>query len=52
MCICLVIWFHMGASTLKWTTLDPCAGLSESDPNLYTNFKFYELEIHKHLENI
>ena len=42
----------LGASTVKWTTLDPCSGLSESDPKLYTNFEFYEIEIHKHLENI
>ena len=42
----------MGASTVKWTNLDPCKGLSESDPKLYTNFEFYEKEIHKHLENI
>ena len=42
----------MGASTEKWTSLDPCSGLSESDPKLYTNFKFHEIEIHKHLENI
>ena len=41
-----------GASTVKWTTLDPCSGLSESDPKLYTNFEFYEVEVHKHLENI
>jgi hypothetical protein len=41
-----------GCNTVKWTTLDPCSGLSESDPKLYTNFKFYEIEIHKHLENI
>ena len=42
----------MGASTEKWTSLDPCSGLSESDPKLYTNFKFHEIEIHKHLKNI
>ena len=42
----------MGASTVKWTALDPCSGLSESDPKLYTNFEFYEIEIHEHLENI
>jgi hypothetical protein len=41
-----------GASTVKWTTLDPCSGLSESDPKLHTNFDFYETEIHKHLESI
>ena len=43
---------QLGASTVKWTALDPCSGLSESDPKLYTNFEFYEIEIHKHLENI
>ena len=37
---------------VKWTTLDPCSDLSESDPKLYTNFEFYEIEIHKHLENM
>jgi hypothetical protein len=42
----------LGASTVKWTSLDPCSGLSESDPKQYTNFKFYEIKIHKHLENI
>jgi hypothetical protein len=42
----------MGASTVKWTTFDPCSCLSESDPKLYTYFDFYEIEIHKHLEKI
>ena len=42
----------MGASTKKWTTLDPCLGLNESNPDLCTTFEFYEIEIHKHLENI
>ena len=42
----------MGVSMVKWTTLDPCLGLNESDPKLYTNVEFYEIEIHKHLENI
>ena len=36
----------------KWTALDPCSCLSESDPKLYTNFEFYEIKIHKHLLNI
>ena len=40
-----------GASTVKWTTLDACSGLSESDPKLYTNFEFHEIEIHKHLQS-
>ena len=44
--------FHQGASTVKWTTLDSCSALSESDPKLYTNFEFHEIEIHKRLENI
>ena len=43
---------HPAASTVKWTALDPCSSLSESDPKLYTNFEFYEIEFHKHLENI
>jgi hypothetical protein len=44
--------FQLGASTVKWTALDPCSGLSESDPKQYTNFEFYEIKIYKHLENI
>ena len=42
----------MGASTVKWTTLDPCSYLSESDPKLYTKFEFHEIEIYKYLDNI
>ena len=42
----------VGAITVKWTSLDPCSGVSESDPKIYTKFEFYEIEIHKHLENI
>ena len=37
----------MGASTVKWTTLDPCSCLTASDPKLYTNFDFFEIEIHE-----
>ena len=40
----------LGASMVKWTSLDPCLGLSESDPKLYAYFEFYEIEIHKHLK--
>ena len=29
---------------VKWTTLDPCSGLSESDPKLYTNFEYHKIE--------
>ena len=47
-----ILCAFMGASTVKWTTLDPCSGLSESDPKLHTNFDLYEIEIHKHLESI
>ena len=32
----------MGASTVKWTTHDPCLVLSESDSFLCTNFEFCE----------
>ena len=39
-----------GASTVKWTNLDPCTCLSESDPKIHTNFEFHEIEIHKHLK--
>ena len=35
---------QLGASTVKRTALDPCSCLSESDPKLYTNFEFYEIE--------
>ena len=27
-------------TTIKWTTLDPCTSLSESDSKQYTNFEF------------
>jgi hypothetical protein len=43
---------HLGASTVKWTAFEPCSGLSESDPKLYTNFEFYETEIFKHFKSI
>ena len=33
----------LGASTVKWTILDPYSGLSASDPKQYTNFVFYEI---------
>ena len=42
----------MGASTVKWTALDPSSGISESGLELYTNFEFHEIKIHNHLENI
>jgi hypothetical protein len=40
----------MGASTVKWTTLEPCIGLSESNSKLYTNFEICEDKIHKQLK--
>ena len=33
---------NMGASTVKWTTPNPCLVSSESDSKLYTNFEFCE----------
>ena len=35
----------MGASTVMWTTPDPCLMLSESDSIFYTNFEFCEKKI-------
>ena len=43
---------YVGANTVKWTTPDPCSGLSESDPKIFANFEFYKIEIHKHFKNI
>ena len=37
----------MGASTVKWTTLEPCIGLSESNSKLYINFEICEDKNHK-----
>ena len=37
-CIGFIVDLLMGASTVKWTGLDSCLGLGESDPKLYTNF--------------
>ena len=34
--------FMKGASTVKWTTLDPCMGLSESGLKQYTSFELCE----------
>ena len=52
MCVTYLIVVDAGASTVKWTTLDLCLGLNESDRKLYTTFEFYEIEIYEHLENI
>ena len=40
----------MGASTVKWTTLDPFSVFNESDSQSHTKFEFCE-ENHKHLKN-
>ena len=40
--------WQLGASTIKWTTLDPCLVFSESDSKLYTNFEFCEEKNHRH----
>jgi hypothetical protein len=50
-------WIVLGCKHSKvdnsWSLpRDPCSSLSESDPKLYTNFEFHEIEIHRHLENI
>ena len=39
-----------GASTVKWTTLDPCLGSRESDSKQRTNFEFCEENFYKLLK--
>ena len=41
---------EVGASTIKWTTLNPCLVFSESNSILYTNF--CEVKYHRHFKNI
>ena len=41
-----------GASTVKWTTHDPCLVVSKSDSKLYTNFEFCEEKNHRNLKNM
>ena len=36
------------ARMVKWTILDPCLVLSESDSKLYTNFDFVKEKNHRH----
>jgi hypothetical protein len=38
----------LGASTVKWTTLDPYLVLNESDLELCTNFEYCEEKNHRH----
>lgn len=38
----------MGATMVKWTIVDPCPSVSESDSKIYTNFELFELRIHRH----
>ena len=40
-----------GTSTIKWTTLAPCRGLSESNSKLYTNLNFLREKNDKHFKN-
>jgi hypothetical protein len=44
---------NMGASTLKWTGLDPCLVFIENDSKLYTKyFEFCGEKNHRHVNNI
>ena len=43
---------EMGASTVKWTTLYPCLGSSESDSKVNTYFEFCGEKIHRRSNNI
>lgn len=40
----------MGASTIKWTTLNPWLEFNESDSKLYINFEFCEEKNQRHLK--
>ena len=42
---------YVGASTVKWTTHDPCLVLSGSDLILCTNFIFCEERNHRQFKN-
>ena len=47
-----VQWHAMrGSSMVKYTTLVPCIGSSESDLELYINFEICEGKNHKHFKN-
>lgn len=47
-----IIWSNdawlVGASIVKWTTLDPCLGSSQSDSKLYSNLELCEEKVHRH----
>ena len=43
---------NMGANTIKWTSLDPCLVLSESDSISFTNFEICEEKNHTHMKDI
>ena len=48
-------WMDIVLSGCKHGKVDnswSCSSLSESDPKIYTNIEFNEIEIHKYLENI
>lgn len=40
--------FTLGASTIKWTIMDPWIGLSDSHSTLYVDFEFLEVKNHEH----
>ena len=44
--------FTLGASTIKWTIMDPWIGLSDSDSTLYVDFDFLEVKNHEHKKKI
>ena len=50
--ICALLLAHLGASTVKWTNLDPCLVFNESDSKLYINFEFCEEKNHRHYKEI
>ena len=42
MIVVFLFFFLLGASMVKWTTLDPCLVFSDSDSKASTNFEFCE----------
>lgn len=44
--------FTLGASTIKWTIMDPWIGLSDSHSTLYVDFEFLEVKNHEHQKKI
>jgi hypothetical protein len=49
---CNFFVMHTGASMVKWTTLDPCEGLTMQGSKLFIKFSFFEILFYKMLRNM